>query len=87
MTIFLVNPLDSRTRDNYNVQSDNYFQPEPYAPESGPYQPESEPYVVPVESDRRDDEYEDYGADMHSPGYPEHMRWKRSLSRIAKTKP
>ncbi|XP_062981009.1 collagen alpha-1(XII) chain isoform X2 [Elgaria multicarinata webbii] len=61
--------------------------PEPYAPESGPYQPESDPYIVPVESERRDDEYEDYGADMHSPGYPEHMRWKRSLSRKAKTKP
>nr|XP_028578625.1 collagen alpha-1(XII) chain isoform X4 [Podarcis muralis] len=61
--------------------------PEPYAPESGPYPPESDPYIVPVESERRDDEYEDYGADMHSPGYPEHMRWKRSLSRKAKTKP
>ncbi|KAL8172637.1 UNVERIFIED_CONTAM: hypothetical protein K2H54_004292 [Gekko kuhli] len=61
--------------------------PEPYAPEAEPYQPESEPYVVPVESERRDDEYEDYGADMHSPGYPEHERWKRSLSRKAKTKP
>lgn len=79
--------MDSKTCDNYYVQSDNYFQPEPYVPESGPYQPEGEPFIVPMESERREDEYEDYGVEMHSPEYPEHMRWKRSLSRKAKPEP
>nr|XP_023970152.1 collagen alpha-1(XII) chain isoform X1 [Chrysemys picta bellii] len=56
----------------YNGQGfpDNYFQPESYVPESGPYQPESEPYIVPMESERREDEYEDYEVEMHSPGLP-----------------
>lgn len=62
--------MDSKTCNNYNVQSDNYFQPESYVPESGPYQPESEPYIVPMESERREDEYEDYEVEMHSPGLP-----------------
>ncbi|XP_039202568.1 collagen alpha-1(XII) chain isoform X3 [Crotalus tigris] len=61
--------------------------PESYVPDSGPYQPDSEAYIAPVEPERRDEHYEDYGSDMHSPGFPEHMRWKRSLSRKAKTKP
>lgn len=66
---------------------DNYFQAESYVPDSGPYQPDSEAYIVPVEPERRAEDYEDYGSDMHSPGFPGHMRWKRSLSRKAKTKP
>uniref|UniRef100_A0A8C8S7I2 Uncharacterized protein n=1 Tax=Pelusios castaneus TaxID=367368 RepID=A0A8C8S7I2_9SAUR len=41
-----------------------------YVRESGRYQPESEPYIVPMESEGREDEYEDYGDEMHSPGLP-----------------
>uniref|UniRef100_A0A8C5R881 Collagen alpha-1(XII) chain n=1 Tax=Leptobrachium leishanense TaxID=445787 RepID=A0A8C5R881_9ANUR len=53
--------------------------PEPYQPESGPQEPENQPYVIPMQLERTDDEFDEYGHEMA--GYAEHMRWKRSLSK------